>query len=224
MNGGVSTSPVSLGIDASWSNTGMVSIGFDGDFGEVLQERCVSSSPKPSVSIYERLDLIGKQILDFVQLVQPTTILLEGYAHSAKFGREKMGELGGHIKWLLWREGLNPIIVPPATLKSFVCNSGGAKKEAMMMHTLRRWGYEAKNNDLCDAYGLSRLGLELLKTNKATEAMRKKCEEVAASEVSGEKKTPRKRASPPPCGGGLLNTSGTVNVPPPKVKRGKPKA
>jgi Holliday junction resolvasome RuvABC endonuclease subunit len=216
----MSTSPVSLGIDASWSNTGMVSIGFDEDFGEVLREHCVPSSPKPGVSAYERLDAIGVQILEFVQLVKPTTILLEGYAHGAKFGREKMGELGGHIKWLLWREGLNPIIVPPTTLKSFVCDSGSAKKEAMMMHTLRRWGYEAANNDLCDAYGLSRLGLELLKTTKAAEAMRKKCESVA-EESSGAK---RPRNEPAAIGGGLLDGSATVNVATPKGKRAKPKA
>lgn len=54
-----------------------------------------------------------------------------------------------------------PIMVVGSTLKKFVSGKGTGHKSAMMMHVLRKWGYESANDNIADAYGLARLAAAL---------------------------------------------------------------
>lgn len=54
-----------------------------------------------------------------------------------------------------------PAMVVNSTLKKFVSGKGTGPKSAMMMHVLKKWGYEAPNDNLADAYGLARLAAAL---------------------------------------------------------------
>ncbi len=87
-------------------------------------------------------------------------VAIEGYAMGSKTRPQMAGELGGHLRLLLWQAGIPYIIVPPRSLKSYVTGSGNSPKEVMMMTTYKRWGYESENNDQCDAYCLARLAAE----------------------------------------------------------------
>lgn len=170
-----------LGIDASWTGLALVTYWINGEtFEEETRTTRSTSAPNEGVSLYERLDCLGNDALEFIRREQPTSIAMEGYAFSSMNNREKMGELGGHLKWLLYKEGLDPLIVPPTTLKSFVTGSGSAKKENMLLHTFKRWGFEAPNNDVCDAYGLARLAWEVESNRgaKTVAAVMAKCERV----------------------------------------------
>jgi crossover junction endodeoxyribonuclease RuvC len=108
-------------------------------------------------------------------------VAMESYAHAAKFGRELAGELGGHIKWLLWRAGYTVVLVPPSTLKLFVTGKGNAAKDQVMMAVLKRWGFESPNNDVADSYGLARFAQSLGEPTQsvAVSAMAKKCTKLA---------------------------------------------
>jgi hypothetical protein len=74
------------------------------------------------------------------------------------------GELGGHLRLLLWQAGIPYIIVPPTSLKSYVFR-GTAKKSMMMMMALERWGYVSAGEDECDAYCLARVAAEFAAGN-----------------------------------------------------------
>ena len=104
----------------------------------------------------------------------PALVAIEGYAMGAKYGREMAGELGGHLKLKLWLAGIPYIIVPPTSVKKYVLDKGVAPKELMMMTVLKRWGYEAPDNNACDAYCLARIAAEF-----AAGAWTKKFEKLA---------------------------------------------
>lgn len=81
---------------------------------------------------------------------------MEGYAHGAKFNREKMGELGGIVK-LSWYAafGEDPIIVSPTVLKKYVTGKGTASKEQMLAGVEAKWGVKFADHNLADAYSLA---------------------------------------------------------------------
>ena len=84
-------------------------------------------------------------------------VVMEGYAAGAKFGREKAGELGHTVKRVLYTYNVYPTIVAPTALKKFVLGKGSGGKNEMLLGVYRRWGVEFDNDNLADAYALSRL-------------------------------------------------------------------
>lgn len=194
-----------IGIDASWTGFAIVSYSVDEDGGErVVHSRWVSK-PSPEIPQAERMDTLVREAMEFVlgENVTGTTtaIAVEGYAFGAKNGRESSGELGGFLRWNLWRAGLDARVVPPTTVKKFLTGSGGTKKDEMMMACLKRFGFESPNNDVCDAYVLARFAWDLAtKRTKTMEELAAKTEllrgrgSTALSADSGKPKRPKKSA------------------------------
>lgn len=83
---------------------------------------------------------------------------VEGYAYGAKYQRESLAELGGVMRRYLYLNKLQFWIIPPTSLKIFVTGTGRAKKNFMKKCTKDRWGLSFKSDDVCDAYGMARLG------------------------------------------------------------------
>ena len=86
-------------------------------------------------------------------------VFVEGYAYGAKMNREILGEFGGILRWHLVDIDAGLEEIAPMMLKKFATGKGAGKKDQMMMHVQKNWGYEAKTSDDCDAYSLFRLGL-----------------------------------------------------------------
>lgn len=168
--------PIYLGVDASWTATALCALSFP-DGIERRDESLICTDPKNWPNDYARLQHIGERFFSFVENVQPSYIAIEGYSFGSRQGREAAGELGGHLRWMLHTGDYGFLIVPPLTLKKFVTGKGQGKKEQMMMHTFKRWGYEATDNNACDAYCLSRLGWQISTKSelKLTQDLWKKC-------------------------------------------------
>lgn len=90
-------------------------------------------------------------------------VFVEGYAYGAKYQRESLAELGGVIRRFLYLRNLTFWIVPPTSLKLFVTGTGRAKKNYMKKRTKEKWGQAFKSDDVCDAYGMARLGMCVMK-------------------------------------------------------------
>jgi Holliday junction resolvasome RuvABC endonuclease subunit len=119
----------------------------------------------------ERLVNIEK---GFDQIVSPyvaedVECFVEGYAYGAKYQRESLAELGGVVRRYLFINKLNFWIIPPTSLKLFVTGTGKASKNYMKKCTKDNWGEIFKSDDVCDAYGLSRLGITIMKSLRGTE-------------------------------------------------------
>lgn len=93
---------------------------------------------------------------------QHIEVFVEGYAYGAKYQRESLAELGGVIRRYLHLAEIDFWVIPPTSLKLFVTGNGKAKKNYMKKCTKDNWGEIFKSDDVCDAYGLARLGMEVL--------------------------------------------------------------
>src|SRR6202165_3199895 len=103
-----------VGLDLSWSETGIAAFQ-DGEF--------VGASAVPTKATWAdltRVEVILQAIRDVLgghrsgSPLHPL-VAIEGYSFGAKAGREKMGELGGIVKWELWQDGIEVVTYPVTT-------------------------------------------------------------------------------------------------------------
>jgi Holliday junction resolvasome RuvABC endonuclease subunit len=99
-------------------------------------------------------------ILDVAEEVHgPGTMYVEGYAFGAKTNREVLGEWGGQVRLRAWERGWTVITVPPTVLKKFVLGRGVGEKSLVLQQVLKKWAFEAADDNEGDAYALMRFGL-----------------------------------------------------------------
>lgn len=96
-------------------------------------------------------------------------VFVEGYAYGAKYQRESLAELGGVMRRYLHLAKLSFWVIPPTSLKFFVTSTGKASKNYMKKCTKEQWDKIFKTDDVCDAYGMSRLGMHIMKSLRGIE-------------------------------------------------------
>lgn len=147
-----------IGCDQSISGTGLVAVGSDGEF---IDHKLVKSSPvtRP-LDKCDRIINIFQEIYNWVNALkgdrQPC-IILEDFAFSQANQMALLGGLGYHIRIMLSRTNWNFATCGTGTLKKMVTGSGNSSKSAMILGAYKRWGYETDNDNLADAYGLSKI-------------------------------------------------------------------
>ncbi len=107
----------------------------------------------------ERLDEILTQVRGTGE-PRPELVVIEGYSfgsHSAH--AHELGELGGVIRYDLWRVQIPYVDVAPAVLKKFTTGKGNASKFEVIAAAIRRWGFEGSDENEADAYMLRMMGL-----------------------------------------------------------------
>jgi Holliday junction resolvasome RuvABC endonuclease subunit len=151
-----------IGIDLSLTGTGIVVLD---EQGNVLDKDLIST--KASHKIEDRLKTIWNRlkyiIWDFADKPVPGChIAIEGLSFGSR-GTSMLELAGLHylIRYMIDREfcGVRHV-VPPQTLKKFVCGKGNVKKEQMLLQTYKKWGMEFQDNNICDAYCLARYAME----------------------------------------------------------------
>lgn len=148
-----------VGCDFGLRKSGVVSLGSD---FEILSQNLLRISQdikgaERLVNIERGFDTIVKEYPQ-----EDLVFFVEGYAYGAKYQRESLAELGGVMRRYLYLNNLQFWIIPPNSLKIFVTGTGRAKKNFMKKCTKDRWGLSFKSDDVCDAYGMSRLGQTVL--------------------------------------------------------------
>lgn len=140
-----------LGLDISLTATGFCLI--DDDYSII--ESCTLKFEQTDI---ERLYLLDKK---FQTLIQNRNILLaciEGYAYQDTGRIAEIGELNGILKLDLFKEGIKYITVAPLQLKKYICGTGkDIKKELIILDIFKNFGVEIRDNNIADAYGLSRI-------------------------------------------------------------------
>ena len=153
-----------VGVDAGLVNTGLVVL--EEDF-ETVSFNLIQAEPSPAKRLYD-IEVAVDAILSELDN-EDLTIFMEGYAYGAKYQRESLAELGGVLRRYFYLEDLPYWIIPPLNLKQFVSGSARANKNYMMKCTREKWGIDFKNDDVCDAYGLARIGVHVLTNSVPTE-------------------------------------------------------
>jgi Holliday junction resolvasome RuvABC endonuclease subunit len=171
-----------LGIDPSLTCTALVALDASGAILPQPRGRhFIETRPKDFPSQIARLDAMRCALRDHVEMVRPSLAIVENYAFGAKIAREALGEWGGLLRVTLYRCGVPYGVAPPASLKAFVTGSGAAEKSLVLREVFRRWGYEARDDNDADAYGLAQLGVAFLRANggeKLTERERKAVDKI----------------------------------------------
>ncbi len=146
-----------VGIDPSLTGTGIVVL----RGGEV--ELAETIKTKSSVSLINRVSVIYRTIANILEETTPSLIVIEGFSYGSR-GRAvfDIAYLGWRIREELERirkqNGIPWMNIPPAQLKKFATGKGTANKEVIMQQVYKRWGFEASDNNIADAFVLAQIG------------------------------------------------------------------
>lgn len=143
-----------IGADLSLTSTGYSGFGESGT---------IASKNKG----VERLDDISSALLELADRSPGDPIfIIEGYSFSSRNSQaHSIGELGGVVRYRLWKAGFSFIDIPPTCRAKFATGRGNASKNEVMSSVSARTGivFSGKGaDDVCDAWILEEIGLYLL--------------------------------------------------------------
>lgn len=160
---------LSLGLDLSLTAPGLVLLlkekGVKDVIPVIAEQIPVPTSDK--ATHWQRVSGIGDHVASVIETHDPGIIVIEGYGqggHKNVSAFVKQVDVGAIVRLILWGNDKQWQEVPPTSLKQFVTGKGklppGAKgKKEMIRHVSERWGFQTKNHNIADAYGLARWGL-----------------------------------------------------------------
>ncbi len=157
ITGLISAPDIFIGLDLSLRSTGVCHYHSNkGEFDTyTVQSRLMG---------VERLDYIEHELLRNFSGFSPNTNLLvaiEGYSFGSVNQLPQVGELGGVVKLMLYRNKIPHIIIPPTKLKKYATSKGNTKKDQMPFICGKKWGVHFLTNDELDAYILARIAASL---------------------------------------------------------------
>lgn len=172
---------VIIGCDFGLRKTGIVIL--DSEFN-IVSQNLIETSTKGAQRLVDVEKAFG-HILERGP-VDECQLFIEGYAYGAKYQRESLAELGGVIRRYLHLLEFSFWVIPPNTLKLFVTGSGRATKNYMKKCTRENWDISFKFDDVCDAYGLARLGTHTItgKLDNLTQKQKGIVNEIAKNKAS----------------------------------------
>jgi len=92
----------------------------------------------------------------------PSLAVMEGYSINSTNRKFLLGEIGSVVKITLLDAGARRYEAAPTQLKKFVTGKGSASKDDVIRSVNALWGVGVTDDNLADAYGLARIGVELL--------------------------------------------------------------
>lgn len=146
-----------LGVDPSLTCTALVVV----RGSEVLARGCIESKPKNFSTQIHRYDFMRESLLCFIDEHMPDFAAVEGYSFGSRGQQHSIAEWGGLLRWTLWSADVPYREVPPATLKKFVTGAGNADKALVLREVFKRWGFNARDDNEADAFGLAMIISEL---------------------------------------------------------------
>jgi Holliday junction resolvasome RuvABC endonuclease subunit len=113
--------------------------------------------------VNEMVSLIWERIVRWYPV---DYVAVEDYALRAEQGAHQLGEIGGLVRWMMYRASIPFRLHDPTTVKMFVAHDGTCQKDSVERAVKERWGHDfSRHNagqksrqtseDLADAYGLA---------------------------------------------------------------------
>jgi crossover junction endodeoxyribonuclease RuvC len=154
-----------IGLDLSLTAPGW----YKSELPSGTEEHGVWKPPKPEMGELFRLNWIRDKVLDLVRWRDRgvALVIVEGFAFARPNQAHQLGGLGYVVRHALWKAQMPWVDVAPAALKKYVTGRGNAQKDAVMRDVYKRWGFEAKDNNVADAFGLWKIGCALLDPTRA---------------------------------------------------------
>lgn len=131
-----------VGLDVSWTGTGIAS----------SKDGSVTIKTKASEEDADRMDKVVRAVLDWCR--DASLVVIEGYSFGSMQGRERMGEMTGAVKYILFKKGVPFVVVAPTQVKKYSTGKGNADKDAVLASAIRRFEFEGAGNNEADAWTL----------------------------------------------------------------------
>jgi Holliday junction resolvasome RuvABC endonuclease subunit len=157
-----------IGLDLSITATGYCIVDEE---KKMIDSGVVTTAPKDFSSDIERFDKIATDIFSKVGEHCCDAAFIENYAYAARGNLARIAELNGIIKhdffctWSL-APGEKLFVVAPSTLKKYIIGKGIGEKSLILKCVLTKWGVDIDNDNIADAYGLARVGVDFLRYHK----------------------------------------------------------
>lgn len=158
-----------LGLDLSLTGTGCVILK-DGHLDTKLLIKTKPSAEKSHLNEIKRLLSIVDKIEGLISENEIDIVTIEGLSFGARNTTSliQLSGLNYLVRRILYEYNIPFVIVAPTTLKKFICGKGNGGKDVLMMETYKRYGVTLSDDNLCDAYGLARIGEALKRDIKLT--------------------------------------------------------
>ena len=146
-----------IGIDLSLTATGCIVL----DKGKIVRRQLIKT--KPTDNIRKELERLF-EIRDSIDIADVKLAVIEGLAFLARntTALVQLAALNYLVRERFYLDDIPFVIVAPTSLKKFITGKGNAAKDAMLLETYKRYGVSFTNDNICDAYGLSRIGEALV--------------------------------------------------------------
>lgn len=168
-----------LGLDISLTGTGLTLI--DSEYTIIKME--LLSVPDKGT---ERLFFLEQKFIDLLQKEDITFACIEGPAYKDTGKIFQIGELTGIFKLNLFKLSIPYIIAAPLQLKKYISGTGKAiTKQLIMLDIYKNFGVEIRDDNLADAYGLSRIAHDFYYMYKLNESLNiKKYQEAVLKKMN----------------------------------------
>ncbi len=88
-------------------------------------------------------------------------VVMEGYSYASRGSAiVSIGELGGVLRYHLWRWGMPTVEISPAARAKYATGKGNARKEQVLVEAVKRLGYTGHSTDEADAAWLLAMALD----------------------------------------------------------------
>jgi len=145
-----------LGIDPSLTATGIAFIE-NGVFKSGLIKT------KPTYTVMDELKRLLK-IRDSFALDGVDIAVMEGVAFGVRktSSLAQLAALNYLIRERLYKNKIPLLIIPPTVLKKYITGKDNGPKDTMLLETYKRYEMSFSDNNLCDAFGLAKIGEAVL--------------------------------------------------------------
>lgn len=171
-----------VGIDPSLTHTGWVIM----EDGLVLGSGVIKSKSQGDTYLAEVERIVKIVNMIFMKITfycndkerKPDLVVIEGLAFMARNSTAlvQLAGLSYQIRIQLAHLEIPFVIIAPTSLKKFITGSGRGDKNLMLMNVYKNYGFEASDDNECDAYSLAVVGSALL--GKPIKSLIKPQEEV----------------------------------------------
>lgn len=147
-----------VGIDPSLKGNAVVVI--DGN-GFIHKEQLTSTDVECYLNAEQRILDIFNELKFVVNIINLKLVYVEGLSYMSVSPTlfERCGLLY-LITTYLFENDVRYKIIPPTSLKLFITTDGHADKAFIQKVIKCRWGYNFKDDNIADAYGLARMALK----------------------------------------------------------------
>jgi len=146
---------VYVGIDPSLSCTGVVILYNNCNNCDVFTIK-TKAKENPDCRINQILVEVCK-IIDLLRFIYDVYVVIEGLSfYSATNTGLQLAGLNYVLRNYFLRNQINYYILPPTSLKKYITGNGRANKKEVIEAVNKRWNFNSKNDNECDAFGLAK--------------------------------------------------------------------